>query len=118
MAMEKSPVCEKTLCEIELRGWGCLCLELKLEDVYGGGTYMCCCFCSSLGPAVCVRMCPGRCIEVFLCIVSVLLVIETHCVSCHKKMLSVVCPKHLSVLVVARIGKLNPSVCGAVVVSC
>ena len=27
-----------------------------------------------------------------------------HCVSCHKKMLSVVCSKHLSVLVVARIG--------------
>ena len=33
--------------------------------------------------------------------------VQWHCVSCHKKMLSVVCSKHLSVLVVARIGKIK-----------
>ena len=42
--------------------------------------------------------------------------VQLHCVSCHKKMLSVICSKHLSVLVVAR-KKLNPSVCRVVVVS-
>ena len=30
--------------------------------------------------------------------------VQWHCVFCHKKMLSVICSKHLSVLVVARIG--------------
>ena len=42
-------------------------LDLKLVDVYGGGTYMCCCLCISLRPAVGVRVCPGRCIEFSLC---------------------------------------------------
>ena len=42
-------------------------LDLKLVDVYGGGTYVCCCFCMSLGPAISIRVFPGRCIEVSLC---------------------------------------------------
>ena len=87
---------------------------------------MCCCFCNCLCPAVGVRMCPGRCIEVSLCNVSLLLVIETHlfysprpmalCVLSQKK-LSEVCSKHLSVLVVARIGKIKSfrMSCGCVV---
>ena len=42
-------------------------LDLKLADVYGVGTYMCCRFYISLGPAVGIRVCPGGCIEVSLC---------------------------------------------------
>ena len=59
--------------------WGCIGFEagsgycIKPLSLWGTsfvgdlGGFMCSCFCISLGPAVGIRVCPGRCIEVSLC---------------------------------------------------
>ena len=63
MGVKRTSVLDDSM--LNLIAWvGLSKLDLKLVDVYGGGTYMCCCFCISLGPAVGIRVCPGRCVEV------------------------------------------------------
>ena len=68
----------------------------------------------SLGPAVSVRVCPGGFIEFSLCNritiafcgerTFCILHIRWHCVSCRIKDIVCICPEHLYVFAVARVG--------------